>query len=308
MVSILLAAYNGERFLPQQLASLRAQTVDFRVLWQDDGSADGTLALLEAVSREDARFRPGKAQGLHLGAVGNFLSLMAQDDAPYTALCDQDDVWHGDKLTRCVAAMEAAEALYGADTPLLVHSDSRLIGADGKTLHASFFAHQQWDGSAADLPRLLVQNNVTGCTVLMNAALRRLVVAHAVPETLFMHDWFIALTAAAFGQVIFLPEALVDYRQHGSNVLGASRHGLLRRGLDALRMPRKARARLRLTYDHARVFREAYGDALPTSAACTVAAYLATQKLCKVQRVQALRRGGYVMQGRLTRLGQIIFG
>ncbi len=308
MVSILLAALNGERFLPAQLDSLCRQTGDFRVLWQDDGSADATRALLEDLSRRDGRFLPGRHQSLHLGAAGNFLSLMTQDDASYTALCDQDDVWRPDRLACCMAAMQDAERRHGADTPLLVHTDCRLTDANGRVLHASFFAHQHWDPAAADLPRLLVQNNVTGCTILMNAALRRLVTAHADPDRLFLHDWFIALTAAAFGRIVFVPDTPVDYRQHGRNVMGASDAGMFRRALRALCAPAKARERIALTYRHARMFREACADVLPPGAARTVDGYLATESLPKGKRLRAIRRGGYVMQGCLTQLGQIIFG
>jgi len=308
MVSILLAAYNGEQYLSRLLDSLQAQTCgDFRVLWQDDGSTDNTAALLHAISCSDNRFLPGSQQGQHLGAAGNFLSLMAQDDAPYTALCDQDDIWHPDKLSRTLAVMQAAEVRYGADTPLLVHHDSRVVAADGSVLHASFFRHQGWDGKAASLPRLLVQNNVTGCTVMMNAALRRLVTAHACAEKLFMHDWFIALTAAAFGQICFIDKPLLDYRQHGTNVLGASRTGLLRRGLAALTAPQRAKERIALSFRHARMFRDAYGDTLPAGAAAIVRQYIGIEPLPRLQRIAALRKGGYLMQSPVTRLGQYLF-
>ncbi|MBR3763689.1 MAG: glycosyltransferase family 2 protein [Clostridia bacterium] len=308
MVSVLLAAYNGAAYLPQQLASLQAQTEGrFRVLWQDDGSADSTAELLATVSAQDDRFIPAAEQGMHLGAKANFLSLLRQDDAPYSALCDQDDLWRPDKLQRCMAAMQAAEAQYGADTPLLVHHDCRLVSADGSVLHGSFFLHQGWDAAANTLAPLLVQNNVTGCACLMNAALRRLVAEHMQPEVVFMHDWFIALTAAAFGRIVFVDAPLVDYRQHGSNVLGASRHSLLRRGLDALRMPERARERIRLTYQQARAFRDMYGDALPADASAIVDSYLAIEGLPKVKRITALQRGGYLMQSAVTRLGQYIF-
>ncbi|MBQ8557076.1 MAG: glycosyltransferase family 2 protein [Clostridia bacterium] len=306
MVSVLLAAFNGEAYLPAQLDSIRHQTLtDWRVLWQDDGSADGTAALLQ---HQDACFVPGCEQGLHLGAIGNFLSLLRQDDAPYAALCDQDDLWHADRLSRCMAAMQEAERLYGPDTPLLVHSDCRVVDEAGQVLHASFFRHQGWDGNATSLPRLLVQNNVTGCTVLMNAPLRKLVTERARAEKLFMHDWFIALTAAAFGRIIFVDEALVDYRQHGANVVGASRTGLVQRGLAALRTPEKARARLALAYRHARMFRDTCASALPPEASAIVDAYLATERMPKVRRVLALRQGGYVMQSRVARMGQILLG
>ena len=308
MVTVLLAACNGAAWLPAQLTSLQAQThPDFRVLWQDDGSSDATPDLLTSVTAADGRFQPGAAQGRHLGATGNFLSLMAQDNAPYTALCDQDDVWRPDKLARCLAALQEAERRYGPDTPLLVHHDCRVTDAAGAFLRPSFFHHQGWVGTANTLPQLLVQNNVTGCTCMMNAALRRLVAEHADARRIFMHDWFIALTAAAFGQILFVSDPLVDYRQHGSNVLGASRHGLIRRGLAALRAPGRARERISLTYRQARALRDAYGDLLPTPSAAIVDRYLAIEAMPKCKRIAALKKGGYLMQSAVARAGQFIF-
>ena len=309
MVSVLLAAWNGETYLPAQLASLRGQScTDFRVLWRDDGSSDGTRQLLEDISAADGRFRQAAGPEGNLGAIGSFLTLMGQDDAPYTALCDQDDVWQPGKLARCVQALREAEAAYGADTPLLVHHDCRVIGADGAVRHRSFFRHQGWDGGANTLPRLLTQNNVTGCTCVMNAALRRLVTQHAQAERLYMHDWFIALTAAAFGRIVFVDETLLDYRQHGTNVMGASRRGLLGRAIAALKSPTKARERIALTYRHARMFREAFGEALPAEAADVIDRYLAIQGLPKLQRIAAIGRGGYWMQSAIARMGQRVFG
>ena len=309
MVSVLLAAYQGETHLPVQLASLQAQeSVDFRVLWQDDGSTDGTLPLLEAITRQDERFQPGQQQGQRLGAAGNFISLLTQDDAPYSALCDQDDIWHADKLQRCLAALRDAEARLGPETPLLVHHDCRLIRADSTLLHPSFFRHQGWDPAAVSLPRLLVQNSVTGCTCVMNAALRRLVTAYADPTKLYMHDWFIALTAAAFGQILFLPDPLVDYRQHGANVMGASRTGLFRRGLSALKAPNQARQRIALTYAHTRMFRDACQGSLPPDPAALLDAFITAEQLPKLQRMRTLYRLGCTMQSPVTRLGHLIFG
>ena len=305
MVSVLLATFNGEAYLPALLSSLQAQTEEeMRILWQDDGSSDITPSLLASAQ---GPFLPGTQQGQRLGAAGNFLSLMRQDDAPACALCDQDDLWRPDKLARCLAALRQAEAESGADVPILVHHDCRVVAADGTPLRPSLMRHQGWDSRAADLPRLLVQNNVTGCTCVMNAALRRLVADHAPAERLFMHDWFIAQTAAAFGRIVYVDEPLVDYRQHGSNVLGASRTGLIRRGLSALRTPQRAKARIRLTWEQTRVFRDAYGDLLSSQAAAIVGDYLAIESLPKMQRIASIRQGGYLMQSRIARIGQMLF-
>jgi len=306
---VLLATYQGEKYLPEQLRSLAAQDDPaFRVLMQDDGSADGTVTLLKRQAEADHRFIMASAQGGHRGAKGNFWSLLTQDDAPYTALCDQDDVWAAGRLSRCRSAMEAAEAQNGADVPILVHSDCCVTDEAGKTLHESFFAHLGWNTGAAALEQLLVQNNVTGCTVLMNAPLRRLAVRFGDPQTMFMHDWFLALTAAAFGHVVFVDAPLVRYRQHGKNVQGASRSGLIARGVQALGAIKRGKERIRLTYRHTRAFRDAYGTALPENAAQIVEKYLATERRSKLLRVIAVQRGGYRMQSTVTRAGQIFFG
>lgn len=308
-ISVLLAAYQGEKYLPEQLDSLTAQDDGaFRVLMQDDGSADGTMALLQKQTEKDGRFVMANVQGGHRGAKGNFWSLLAQDDAPYTALCDQDDVWARERLSRCRKAMETAEAKYGADVPILVHSDCCVTDESGSTLHESFFAHQGWDKNASSLNQLLVQNNVTGCTVLMNAPLRSLAVRFGNPETMFMHDWFLALTAAAFGRVVFVDAPLVRYRQHGRNVQGASRSGLIARGVKALGAIQRGKERIALTYRHTRAFRDAYGNALPENAAQIVEKYLATERKWKLSRVIAVQRGEYRMQSTVTRAGQIFFG
>lgn len=308
-IDVLMACYQGERFLPEQLASLRAQdAADFTVLLQDDGSTDGTCALLQSVCEADARFRLGREAGRHLGAISNFWSLLAQSDSPYTALCDQDDRWEPNRLSRCRDALKAMEARYGAETPLMVHSDCRVVDASGVPLHESFFRHQGWSPEAITLPRLLVQNNVTGCTLMMNAALRRLLVAHGDPTRMVMHDWFIALTAAAFGHIAFLDEPLVRYRQHGQNVKGASQASLPRRGVAALSRVQRGKARIALTYRHTEAFRDAYGDALPAAAHQMIDRYLATEAMPKLRRVIAVQRGGYTMQSPITRAGQVLFG
>ncbi len=307
--AVLLTAYNGSAHLPELLDSLLSQTDrDFTVVMQDDGSTDATPALLSDYAGRDSRFVFGTEQGKHLGAAGNFLSLIRQSKADYISLCDQDDIWEPDKLSVLKQAMRHLEEEYGPETPLLVHSDCSLVDESGKKIGDSFFRHQGWDPCAVTLPPLLVQNNVTGCTLIMNRSLRNLIASHAKAKELFMHDWFIALTAASFGRIAFVDRPLTRYRQHGGNTIGASTQPLLARGLAALRDRRNVRRRILLTYTHTRVFQKLYGDELPARARETTDAYLSTQRMKKVPRMLAVRRLGCVMQSPLTRLGQLLFG
>ena len=307
--AVLLTAYNGSRHLPALLDSLLAQTdPDFSVLVQDDGSEDDTVSLLTKICDKDPRFSFGAEQGKHLGAAGNFISLIRQTDADYTLLCDQDDLWESDKIAVLKNAMSEMESEYGASTPLLVHSDCSLISEEGVPVGDSFFRHQGWSPEAVTLPPLLVQNNVTGCTLIMNAPLRRLIASHARAKDLFMHDWFIALTAASFGKVRFVRQPLTRYRQHSGNAIGASAQPLLKRGLAALARRQDAKRRILLTYTHTRVFSRLYEGQLPAEAQRIVSEYLATQHMRKFARVRAVRRLGCVMQSPVTRLGQFLFG
>ena len=305
---MLLAAYQGERFLPEQLRSLREQTDPcFRVLMQDDGSRDGTPELLCKTAAEDPRFGLAAEQGRRLGPAGNFLSLLRQAEDPLIALCDQDDCWEPERLSRGREALEQAEARFGADMPILVHSDCRLVDERGETLAPSFFAHQGWRADAVGLPELLVQNNVTGCTTLMNRPLA-LLAAGADPSRVFMHDWFLAQIAAAFGHIVFVDAPLVRYRQHGENVLGASKNGILGRAASALRMPARARERMRLCYREAEALLDAHRGKLPSEAKKTLIAFLKTRELPWPARPLAVWRMGCRMQSLPTRIGQWLFG
>ena len=307
--AVLLAAWNGSAHLPELLDSLLSQTdPDFTVLMQDDGSADQTPGLLRAIAERDSRFILAPGQGQHLGAAGNFISLIQQSDADYTLLCDQDDIWEPEKIAVLKAALRRMEEQTADAIPLLVHSDCSLIGESGEPIAGSFFRHQGWDPQAVTLQQLMVQNNVTGCTLIMNAPLRKLIASHANPRELFMHDWFIALTAAAFGRISFVDQPLTRYRQHGNNVMGASAQSLLQRGLEALRNREDAKHRIRLTYTHTAVFRKLYGETLPDPSRAVIDSYLATEHLSKIPRILAVRRMGCMMQSPVTRLGQFFFG
>ena len=308
-IQVLLAAYQGEKWLPSQLASLREQEdPHFTVLMQDDGSDDGTAGLLLNAMETDTRFRLAAHPGMHLGAIGNFWDLLRQSPAPYIAFCDQDDSWHPDRLSRCRSAMLQAEAQWGAETPLLIHSDCCVVDENDQLLQGSLFLHQGWDPKAVTLAPLLVQNNVTGCTVLINRPLADLALRTGHPDQMLMHDWYLALAAAAFGHIIFLDEPLLDYRQHASNVKGASRLSLAQRAVRALGGYQRGKSRIALTYTHTQMFLNSCGSILPSESKSLLLDYLATERMSKPQRILTARKLGCIMQSPITRMGQIFFG
>ncbi len=245
---VVLGTYNGEEYLAEFVESVRGQSYgNWRMLIRDDGSNDATRSIVRRLAAGDARIetlndpirgdhilndagdsKPDRRQNLRLGPSGNFgvlLQTALDRGARYVLPADQDDVWLADKVSRQMEAMREAEAsppmdgLPGA-TPILVHADMTVVDAELATVGRSFFGLTGLRHDAAcPLRTLLAHNVIPGCTMLLNRALLELAVP--VPREAPLHDWWIALCAAASGRLIFLPEPTALYRQHGGNAIGA---------------------------------------------------------------------------------------
>ncbi|MCQ4159633.1 glycosyltransferase [Roseomonas sp. GC11] len=217
-VQILLATYQGERYLPDLLESLlRLEPgTPWHLLWRDDTSADATPALLAAFAERHGRASRLPEEGARrLGATGSFMALLrgAPEDAPGYAFCDQDDVWLPHKLAR---ALERLRAL-PADRPALYCGRQKLVDATLGDLGLSPRPLRP-----LGLRNALVQNVVTGCTAVLNPAARRLMLAAPPPPQGALHDWWCYLVvSAAGGTVIFDEEPGLLYRQHGGNMVGS---------------------------------------------------------------------------------------
>ena len=221
-VCILLAAYNGQNYIRQMIDSVLMQNYqNIQLVLSDDGSQDGTQDVLEAYARREPERVVYYRSGVRFGcAQYHFLHLLDRfRDAPYIMFCDQDDVWRRDKVRKTLAKMQELEA--GADVPAMVHTDLRVVDADGRQISPSFWHYSNLDGGRLALNQLLVQNVVTGCAMMINRPLAACVCT-GIPETgILMHDWWIALVASVCGRAAALPDATADYRQHGSNSVGA---------------------------------------------------------------------------------------
>ena len=226
VIEVVLPTYNGAAFLEAQLASIAAQTLrPQRVIIRDDGSQDGTLALLSQLQKRYGNWLVLLDSRGNLGCAGNINCLLSATRAPYVALADQDDLWHPDKLASSLRLMEWLEWSHGNDYPLLVHTDLNLIDTNGHSLGRTYFEKQGLKPQRSGLDDLLLTNVVTGCTVLMNRALLHR--ATPIPAEALMHDWWLALVASATGSISLLPDANVLYRQHAGNVVGARGAGVL---------------------------------------------------------------------------------
>jgi len=221
MIDILLSTYNGAPYLAQQLDSILAQTVsDWRLLVRDDGSTDGTRAILaDYAGRYPERIRLMEADG-NVGCVRSFERLLVASDAEYICFADQDDIWLEDKLAHLMAMMKEAEASV-QDVPIVVCSDLQVVTEDLVLIDPSFWHYVRLRPDLLQTPNsLAVCNYVTGCAMLFNRAARE--ASLPFPPQAYMHDAVVALSTLAKGGVIRICEHRdVLYRQHHDNVLGA---------------------------------------------------------------------------------------
>lgn len=229
-VAILLSTRNGERFLQEQLDSIVAQDhTNWVLYWRDDGSTDGTVALMRAfmagagAGRCIAPRLPGR-----IGATRGFIALLkaAMADCPdAVAFADQDDIWLRGKLRLGLAALSRET---GQD-PALYCARQILVDADLGRLGLSCRLRRPPGFLAA-----LTQNIATGCTVMLNRAAGDLV-RRSQPPPGTLHDWWsYLLVAGAGGRLIVDDSPVILYRQHPGNAVGAP-HSMPRRAVAAFR-------------------------------------------------------------------------
>ena len=305
-VLILMACYNGENYVRQMIASLLAQDYDnMQIIASDDHSSDETMHILQemAAAHPDRLtcYQPPRRCG---SAQKHFMHLLQTfHDAPYVMFCDQDDVWHTDKVSKTLALMRSIEE---GDTPCLVHTDLRVVDQDLKELSPSFCHHSGLDGNRLALNQLLVQNVVTGCTMLMNRSLAELACRSADCDAMMMHDWYIAMLAACCGKVAFLDEATIDYRQHGGNAVGAKNvrsAGFLWKRLRSGTM----RTAIRRAIVQAQMFAQIYDDVLTAEQKELIRAFIQTGEVGMIRRGQIYIRYGLLKKG-VTRVAAQFLG
>ncbi|PWE19061.1 glycosyltransferase family 2 protein [Aliarcobacter skirrowii] len=216
-ITILLSTYNGKKYIKEQLDSIFNQTYkNIEIIVRDDGSSDNTIEILKSYNIEPIDTK------INLGAMGSFEELLKyavqNSNSDYFMFCDQDDVWEIDKVEKTLAKMQEMKQQFG-DIPLLVHTNLEVVDESLNTINDSFMNFQKIDPKKNNFHNLLIQNTITGCTVMINRKLAQMCLP--IPDGAIMHDWWIGLLASQFGKIGYIDEATIKYRQHTSNTIGA---------------------------------------------------------------------------------------
>lgn len=228
-IDILLATYNGSKYIDEQIRSIIMQThTDWHLLISDDCSSDGTLEKVNGYARTDPRIEVVSSGVRYGSAKLNFINLLNSSTAPYAMFCDQDDVWLPNKVDTLFSAMKHLESEHGAETPLLVFSDMKVVDSCLNLISESFVSYSKYDPYRISFCQLLAQNIAAGCSMILNKPLIDVVIMISdQSEGIMMHDWFAMIAASAFGQIGYINKPLNLYRQHGDNEVGARRFSIL---------------------------------------------------------------------------------
>jgi len=260
MLQIALSTYNGGKYLNEFLDSLKQQTYrDFKLIVRDDASIDDSVKILEECDLIEKLFIADK----NFGVVESFnflLKYFIDSGDEYLLFADQDDIWNKDKVE---ILLRNANNSY----PMLIHSDLAVVDEKLNLINGSFFEYKKLNPYLNKLSDILFQNIATGCTMLINRKLASLV--YPIPKEAIMHDWWIFLVASIFGEIKFLDEALLLYRQHDNNTIGASKGHLYKRYKDFC---------IDKYFLQAKKFLEVYGDKMDIENRDTIIKFLNLRK------------------------------
>lgn len=221
-IAILMSTYNGERYLREQIQSILDQTNhDWHLYIRDDGSKDRTTQIIREYADHYSNITFYNDGHIHnLGVLKSFMDMLEHVKADFYMFSDQDDFWKPFKVATTLKAMRSSDYMH---LPVCVHTSLKAV--DESLKHpANVQEKRAWGG----FERLLFLNCVTGCTVMINQKLKSEIHFDDIDYSrIYMHDWWFALIASAFGKLIYVDTPTMLYRQHGDNVEGGARKNSL---------------------------------------------------------------------------------
>lgn len=216
-VSVAMVTYNGEKYVKEQLDSILLQLNEQdEIVVSDDGSKDGTQAILREYQQRDSRIRLTKGPGM--GVKKNVEHALRQCQGKIIFLADQDDIWKEDKVQKVLEVMEREQCTLVIHDAAVFHKDPKVV------MMESFFAFRS---AGAGVIKNIVKNSYIGCCMAFQKEI--LERALPIPDSIEMHDqWIGILNDFYYKKSVFFRETLLFYRRHGENTSGMEHYGILR--------------------------------------------------------------------------------
>lgn len=305
MVSIVMATYNGEKYLEEQIESILSSTYqDFELYIYDDRSKDSTMEILKSYEKKYPHKIHVSQNETNLGVTQNFLHAVNRTTADYVMLCDQDDVWKKDKIARSLKRIRQMEVQYGRNLPMAVFTDAHVVDSNLNILHESFFRSGRLNPRFTDLPHLLMENKLIGCTVMVNGALRKVLQGTGLPKRARFHDGWLGIIASSLGKISFIKEPTLLYRQHETNLVGNKNFlSYILNRVGNLREQRRALLELQI---QAGEFAQLYHDLIEPDKLELILIFSKLNQMSFLQRRRLIIGNRYLKSGIIRNIGLMI--
>lgn len=302
-----MAAYNGEKYIKQQIESIMKNTYEniHLTIYDDTKEEQTTAAMADILNLMNEKYGDKityKKNVKNKGCTRNFLEGLQASVAEYTMFSDQDDYWNKDKVGLTLEKMKQMESKYGKDTPLVVFTDAIVVDSKLNLIHRSFHRSNHLNTKRLGLAHVLMENKLIGCTMMMNQALKNKIIA--IPENARVHDWWVALIAATFGKIGYLEESTILYRQHEDNVIGNQEYGsYIKKRLASLKSQREV---IYSNMKQAQEFIDIYDMYLTNEQKALIGRFANLNKRNWFYRRYAMYRYGYKKSGVPRNLGLLL--
>lgn len=246
-IDILLATYNGEKFVKEQIESILNQTYEnFNLIISDDASTDNTLNILEEYEKKDTRIKVFKKEK-NKGLIDNFEFLLKNVTSDYFMFSDQDDIWKKDKIEKSINKLKE-------ENSGLVYTDLEIVDEKLNVIYPSYWKYKQIYKKIIkynNFEALYLNNFVTGCTILAKSKYIKDILPLPRNSKFVLHDYWTALIISAKDKISYVEEPTIQYRQHKNNRVGSSRKSDQLENFEDLR-----NLFIRVKIEHFEVFKE----------------------------------------------------
>lgn len=308
-IAILMASYNGERYIKEQIESIINQDFsDWHLFISDDGSTDNTLSLEKSYQEKfPQKITVVENMTNKHGSKYNFFNLVnivLNEKYNYFMFSDQDDVWKKNKVSDTFNLMKQAKN--NTSVPILVHTDLEVVDENLNTLGNSFIKYRALDPRYKDINHLLIQNNVTGCTMMVNRPLLVKALQFEDIDKIAMHDWWFALVASIYGEIYFLNESTIKYRQHGGNVVGATNVNSLAFIIKRVIGKDHVKDTITMSIRQAQQLLISYND-ISQEKKELISRFVDIKRLNKLERIKFVIKSKILKQGIIQICGELLF-
>lgn len=311
MIAIIMSAYNGEKYINEQIESILNQSMkDFKLYIFDDGSKDRTGEIVAEYVKKYPDKVYFKENAVNLGAAASFLNGVKEvyrsfSEAEYFFFADQDDIWKRDKLEIFVSEAKA----YKEEFPLAIFSDVSLADKDLKVTSDSYFKAERVKPYKTGINSLLMENKLIGMAMMVNRELVGLEIeaekkAGRIPKVK-MHDWWFALIAAVTGKIIYINKSTAFYRQHGKNTVGGESFTSYLKG--RIFKFNEIRKRLCENFNQAEEFAEFFKDIISDEKLSTIRKFASLKRSGFMKKRVSIIKNGFTKSGVIRNIALMIF-